>query len=203
MEDHIRIFTNIYETSEWGSNHHTEYSGSSGGGSSISVNIPYINFMRNFIDDKKITSVIDLGCGDWQSSYLIYDSKNINYYGYDAYKKLIDYNSKKYPQYTFLHLDILNTVDAIKEGDLCILKDIIQHWTCSEITRFLDKLISSKKFKYILINNSSAQKYDNQDEPFRSRPLSIKFYPLKKYDPTYLFSYSDKEVSLICCDTSV
>ena len=60
----------------------------------------------------------------------------------------------------------------------------------------MDKLIL-KNYKYIIINNSCAQKYDNQDTPYRSRPLSIKYEPLKSYNFKFLFNYRDKEVSLL------
>lgn len=198
MQDHIHIFSQKYESCEWGDNKNNKYKGSSGGGSSITFNQKYINFLRNFIDQNNIKKVVDLGCGDWQSSYLIYKNKDIQYYGYDAYEKIIINNQENYPNYIFRHIDILNQIDLIEDNcDLFILKDVIQHWTCNEINFFMDKLLKTKKFKYILINNSCAQKYDNQDEPYRSRPLSIKYQPLKKYNFKFLFNYNDKEVSLL------
>ena len=198
MEDHIHIFSQKYEYCEWGNNKNNKYKGSSGGGSSITFNEKYISFLRNFIDQNNIKKVVDLGCGDQQSSYLIYENKDIQYYGYDAYKKIIINNQENYPNYIFKHIDILNQIDLIEDNcDLFILKDVIQHWTCNEINFFMDELLKTKKFKYILINNSCAQKYDNQDEPYRSTPLSIKYQPLKKYNFEFLFNYNDKEVSLL------
>jgi len=195
--NHIKIFTKVYETSEWGERKiEGEFEGSSGGGSSVEFNKEYIKFIKNFIDEHGIKKIVDLGCGDWQSSYLIYENKNISYWGYDAYEKVISHNNKKYPQYTFKHCDILNDIDLIENGDLCIIKDVLQHWTCEEINNFMNKLLL-KKYKYIIITNCCAQKYDNQDEPYRSRPLSIKYEPLKSYNFKLLFNYKSKEVSLL------
>lgn len=194
---HINIFTDIYEKSTWGSNKNGHYNGSSGSGSAIEFNKEYIVFLRKFIDDNNIKKVVDLGCGDWQSSHLIYENKNIDYYGYDAYEKVVNYNSEKFPQYNFSQLDILNHIDLVEDNcDMYIIKDVIQHWTCEEIYLFLDKLLL-KKCRYIMVTNSCAQKYDDQDTPYRSRPLSCNFKPLKKYNFKKLFNYKDKEVSIL------
>ena len=53
------------------------------------------------------------------------------------------------------------------------------------------------KFKYILICNCKNQKYDYQDEPLRYRPLNVKYYPLKKYNPEIKLEYSTKQLSII------
>lgn len=197
FDDHTKIFTEKYETCEWGDNQNSNYNGSSGNGSQCSFNADYIAFMKKFIRNNNIKTVADLGCGDWQSSHLIYKNSHVQYFGYDAYDKIIKHNSKKYPQFTFSQLDILNNVDSIKSGcDLYVIKDVLQHWTCKEIKHFMDQLLQ-KKYKYIIVVNSCKQEFDNQDEPFRSRPLSIKYEPLKSYNLKYLFNYQDKEVSLL------
>ena len=90
--NNIDIFTNIYENNIWGNDSSIDnlYKGTSGGGSEINNCRQYIDFVREFIIKNKINKVIDLGCGDWQASYLIYEKlDNIYYYGYDAYEKLI------------------------------------------------------------------------------------------------------------------
>ena len=54
------IFTNIYESSIWGSNNNIEYNGSSGGGSYIEYNkYTYIPFLQKFIVDNNIKNVVD------------------------------------------------------------------------------------------------------------------------------------------------
>jgi hypothetical protein len=195
------IFTNIYENKIWGNNNNLEYNGSSGGGSDINYNKDnYVPFLKKFIIDNNIKNIIDLGCGDFRCGKLIYDDLDITYSGYDAYKKVIEFNSKEYlmPKYSFTHLDFCNNKEKIINGDLCILKDVIQHWSLDNIYSFLDYLVENKKFKYILICNCCNQMKDNTDiTNGDSRQLSYKYLPLKKYNAINLYNYHSKEVSVI------
>lgn len=194
------IFTHIYENKIWGDNQ-CEYNGSSGEGSDINYNKDtYIPLIRNFIINNNIKSIVDLGCGDFRCSKLIYDDLDIVYTGYDTYLKLINYLSKEYllPKYCFIHEDFYTNKENIVSSDLCILKDVIQHWSLYNIYNFLDYLIENKKFKYILICNCCNQEQDNTDiNNGEWRPLSCDYLPLKKYNPIKLFNYNSKEVSLI------
>jgi len=124
-------FTNIYENKIWGDNENNNYSGSSGPGSDIENNKKYIELLKNFINEYNIKNIVDLGCGDFRIGKLLYDDLNIIYTGYDTYKKVIDYNITQYPEqkYNFKHLDFYTNKESIVEGDMCILKDVIQHWS--------------------------------------------------------------------------
>ncbi len=195
------VFTHIYEQKIWGNNCIDEYNGSSGDGSNVDYNKQtYIPFLKWFIKHKNIKTVIDLGCGDFRCGSLIYDDLDVLYTGYDAYKKMINYNSSKHasPKYTFMHLDFCNNKENIINGDLCILKDVIQHWSLQYIYNFLDYLISNKKFKYILICNCCNQTKDNTDiDNGQFRELSCDYLPLKKYNAKKIYKYQTKEVSII------
>jgi hypothetical protein len=198
MED---IFTDIYEKKLWDDNKNAEYSGSSGGGSSINYNKDsYVPFLKEFIVSNNIKKITDLGCGDFICGKLIYDDIDVLYTGYDTYKKLLDYHSKIHvlPKYSFIHLDFYNNKENIVAGELCILKDVIQHWSLDCIYKFLDYLVEHKKFKYILICNCCNQLYnDSNIQTGEWRSLSCDFNPLKKYSPKKLYNYNTKEVSVI------
>ena len=87
------IFTNAYENNLWGNNNISEYSGSSGIDSDIDYNKDgYVPFLKTFISNNNIKTVIDLGCGDFKCGELIYNELDILYTGYDVYKKLMEYN---------------------------------------------------------------------------------------------------------------
>jgi hypothetical protein len=195
------LFTEIYETSWWGDNKNPEYKGSSGGGSDVEYNInTYVPFLKKFITENNIKSVVDLGCGDFRCGPFIYNDLDVTYTGYDTYKKVIVYNQTQHslPKYTFVHLDFYSKKEDIVGGDLCILKDVIQHWSLDKIYTFLDYLVTTKKFKYILICNCCDQTYDNADNiDGRNRALSCKFLPLRKYNAVEKYRYDTKEVSVI------
>ena len=199
----IDVFTYIYENNVWGNNNNNNYLGSSGSGSSINQVInDYVPFLRSFIIDNNIKSVIDIGCGDFLSGKLIYDDLDVIYYGYDAYKRLIDYHNETYKdntKYNFFHKEIINDRMSIINGDLCILKDILMHWSIKNINIFLDYITTNKLFKYILICNDIPQQYDNIDiNDGELRCLSASFLPLKKYNPIIKLTYEPhKEISII------
>lgn len=193
-------FTNIYEECRWGTNGNSEYQGSSGDGSWVSKCQVYITFLKDFIRNHQIRKVIDLGCGDFVAGDIIYRDLDVSYVGYDAYKKLIDYHSRCYDgnKFRFRHIDIVEERHKIESGDLCILKDVLQHIETSEIYTILDDLTRHQKFKYILILNCCNQERDDQDLDHTScRPLHTNYYPLKKYSPRSHLRYSTKELSII------
>ena len=196
-----QVFTHVYEHKLWGDNNNAEYNGSSGRGSDIDYNKDtYVPFLKNFIVNNNIKNVVDLGCGDFRCGKLIYDDLDVLYTGYDAYKKVIEHNSAHHslPKYSFIHLDFCNNKESIVTGDMCILKDVIQHWSLDNIYNFLDYLVAYKKFKYIFICNCCNQNQDNGDiENGDWRQLSCEYLPLKKYNPTKVYNYDSKEVSII------
>jgi len=198
--DPINVFTNIYESSTWGTNDNLEYNGSSGDGSFMENNKEYISLVKEFVKTNSIHTVVDLGCGDWKCGKALYDDLPITYKGYDAYEKLIISNTNTYgsSKYSFEHLDFLNLSEKIQNADLCIIKDVLQHWPLESIYKFMDTICSSNKFKYILLTNCSYQNKDNTTIQLgQFRPLSGKYLPLKKYNPESLLLYSSKEVLLI------
>lgn len=159
--NNIEVFTNIYKNKVWGDSGNVFLLGSSGQGSSVEATDEYYNpFIRKFIEENNIKTVIDLGCGDWQSSYKIYDNTDVVYYGYDVYENIVTTLNKKYSNnknYTFCFLDVVNDLYRVKDGDLYIIKDVLQHLNYESIYSLLDNILESKKAKYILITNDTSK----------------------------------------------
>ena len=202
-----QIFTYNYDNKIWGKTISTHYNGNSGEGSNVEYNKDsYIPFLKEFITNNNIKTIVDLGCGDFRCGKLIYDDLDILYTGYDTYKKVIDYHLTQYelsstesePKFSFIYSDFYNNKENIIDGDLCILKDVMQHWSLEYIYNFLYYLIESKKFKYILICNCCNNAQENTDIINGDcRTLSCDYLPLKKYNPTKLYNYNTKEVCVI------
>ena len=189
-----QLFTNIYETNSWGTVDHPDYSGGSGAGSAIHYNKDtFIPFLKKFIINNNIKKIVDLGCGDFRCGHLLYDDLD-DYY--DAYKKLTNSLSKNYslPKYKFIHLDFYGKKEEIISGDMCILKDVLIHWPLDDIYTFLDYLVDSKKFKYIM-SHCGAQTKDNTNIQTGQHALSCDFFPLKKYNIKKLYNF--EAVSII------
>jgi hypothetical protein len=195
-----KLFTAIYEEKIW--NELEEYTTNSGNGSDIDYNInSFFPFLKDFILKHNITSITDLGCGDFICGPHVYNDLDLKYYGYDTYSKIIEKNisTNKDSNYSFKQLDIFNEWENIISTDLCIIKDVLQHWRLDDIYTFLDNIMNSKKFKYIIICNCCNQVRDNPDLLITGgfRPLSAVFFPLKRYGAKIIFKYNTKEVSLI------
>lgn len=199
----VQIFTEIYENCKWGKDNVDEYNGSSGPGSEVEINIKtYIPFLQNFIRQHSISTVADLGCGNFKCGPHIYDDlPNLMYTGYDAYGKLVDRNNKTYgnsSRYVFRQIDIINEKHQIAGADLCILKDVIQHWKLHDIYEFLEFVTTNKLFRYILICNCAHQHSDDTDIKIGDfRPLSSRHRPLSKFHAKSVYTYHGKEVSII------
>jgi len=196
------IFKYIYENKIWGDNEIEGYLGSSGKGSTLDYNKDYISYLRDFILKNKTEVIVDLGCGDFQFGKELYRDLNIIYYGFDVYENIINYHNNVTKQNTnnilfFNKLDFYNNRQEIPHGDLCIIKDVFEHWNYSQTSELLNYLIESKKFKYILICNCFYQTEDASDSPTGLfRPLSIDNYPLKDFNLTKVLKYKTKEVYL-------
>lgn len=156
------IFTTIYEYAIWGKN--AEGNGTSGHGSRVQHTAAYRNLVEQFMESHNITSVIDVGCGDWEfSQYIAWGT--VNYIGYDIVEPVIQRNRARYKSANidFIHANFLD-VD-LPAADLLICKDVLQHLFNKDIIKFLAQL---PKFKYCLITNevnSNTLSSDNDDIP--------------------------------------
>jgi alpha-N-acetylglucosamine transferase len=205
----IDIFTLIYETNEWGDNNNPSYEGSSGWGSSIEYNKNnYIPFIRSFIEKFKIKTIVDLGCGDFRIGKLLYQDLDIDFTGYDAYEGVINFNKDKYKEHKnfhFIHSDFSAKEyrGDLKEADLCIIKDVLQHWPNNHIIEFMEYITNSKKYKYILIincwNNTphNTAEYRKDIKIGELSAVSAARYPLNKFGGKIIYRWDQKEISLI------
>jgi hypothetical protein len=76
-------FERVYATHEWGQG--------SGPGSSPANTIEYRAFVSRFIQANGVSSVTDLGCGDWQFSHLM-DWSGLDYLGLDVVPQVVEHS---------------------------------------------------------------------------------------------------------------
>lgn len=114
---------------------------------------------------------------------------------------MINKNIINHPKYKFESLNILKNLNKIRDSELFIIKDVLQHWKLKDIYNLLDYLTSMTKFKYILITNNGNQFNDNLELNQYigiGRGLHSKYLPLKKYNIKCLHDYVGGENKHMC-----
>ncbi len=156
------VFTEIYIGNGWGGRG-GEYC--SGAGSSEYHALPYARAIRNVIEEKKISTVVDLGCGDFSVGRSL-QFPGVKYIGIDIVDDVINRNRSAYagPLVSFQVADV--TTDELPDADLCLIRQVFQHLSNDEILRVLQKV---KKYRYIAVTEHYPAPFvnvvANKDKP--------------------------------------
>lgn len=126
-------FREIYRSREW------DPTFRSGPGSAPERNREYLAILRERIRRPGVRRVVDLGCGDWSLAREV-DWGEVEYVGVDVVPELIDALRRRFggPGVRFERRDLLR--DPLPEGDLAIVKDVLQHWPNDAVHEFLPRL---------------------------------------------------------------
>ena len=147
---------NFNSKSYW--NNRYKNGGNSGDGSYGYLKDYKLDIINNFIQDKNIDSIIDLGCGDGNQI----DGLDINkYYGYDVSETIIKKCKELYKNKSNFKFFISNQENYIK-SDLGISLDVIYHLVEDHIYKeYLNNLCEySNKYIIIYSNNYNANTHD-------------------------------------------
>lgn len=157
------VFNDIYSRKEWGKGT------PSGTGSEIKNSLPYIEMLTKFVKDNHITSITDLGCGDFNIMSNISFIHDVDYYGIDASSNMINRNKNLFSHMTNVHFqqgDISSATLPIT--DLVIIKDVLQHLPNDFVIRTLNNI---NKYKYVIIVNCFRDK--NNKQPMLNTNIDI------------------------------
>jgi SAM-dependent methyltransferase len=144
------VFEHIYHHNMWGKGDGLVVH--SGPGSDPSMTAPYVEAVRRFIEARGITSLVDLGCGDFRvGAQLVTDG--LRYYGVDIVPRVIEVNTKTHttPHVTFMCLDAIS--EELPRADLCLIREVLQHLSNDEIARILRRC---RAFRYVIVTESVA-----------------------------------------------
>jgi SAM-dependent methyltransferase len=160
-------FTLAYKTGQW---HH-----GSGSGSSPANTRTYRRFLAAYMQENRIRSVLDIGCGDWQFSRLI-DWTGIDYLGVDVVPAVIGHNWFRYarPTIRFEHGDVLNGYQP-PDADLILCKDLFQHWPDDAIHQLGARLTGRRALITYDLGGGPGPEWDT--EPGGYRPLDLTRLP--------------------------
>jgi len=139
-------FTQTYSNKLWGGIEGNEFF--SGFGSLDRFAKPYVEWLTGFIAERGIKNIVDLGCGDFQIGQKICSANSVNFTGVDIVPDLIKFNQSQYANATisFACADIIK--DELPDGDICLIRQVLQHLSNSQISRVL---ANCTKFPYLVV----------------------------------------------------
>lgn len=142
------VFSDVYERDLW--------NGGSGPGSAPENTVEYRRFLQEFLDGFDYpVKVVDLGCGDWRIGELM-DWSGVDYVGVDVVPEVVEANRRRDTpdNVSFVCLDAL--VDDLPEGDVLVVKDVLQHWPNADVVRLLDA--AEERFTFTVVTNDVSSK---------------------------------------------
>lgn len=142
------VFSDVYERDLW--------NGGSGPGSAPENSEVYRRFLQEFLDGFDYpVKVVDLGCGDWRIGELM-DWLGVDYVGVDVVPEVVEANRRRDTpdNVSFVCLDAL--VDDLPEGDVLVVKDVLQHWPNADVLRLLDA--AEERFTFTVVTNDVSSK---------------------------------------------
>lgn len=185
---HIRrTFDSIYDRAHWGSA--SDGRGLSGPGSTIEATAEYRQFIESLVEDEKVLSVVDAGCGDWTFSQQI-DWGAADYLGLDVVVSVIRrvQAAHETPSIRFQQRDL---TEELPRADLLIVKDVLQHLPNRYIHRFILNNLQPGRFRIAVVTNDRT--YDHRDNRdvraggFRGLDLKAPPFSLTPTEELHLF----------------
>lgn len=134
-----QVFTEIYSRNAWGGGKGEFSSGP--GTCDDEVVAPYVAAIERLADELGFrgAAFVDLGCGDFRVGKRLLHLCG-SYTGVDVVRSLVARNNSLHGNATtcFVALDLTN--DELPPGDVCFVRQVLQHLSNAEISRILAKL---------------------------------------------------------------
>jgi SAM-dependent methyltransferase len=141
------VFDDIYRNSGWGG---TSGELCSGDGSRGPAAAAYVEAIAAFIREHDISNIVDIGCGDFYIGRAVLSrvGPSVRYIGIDVSSVVIDQLTKVEcgANVEFLCIDAAR--DPIPEGDIVLIRQVLQHLSNEQIHGVLSRI---KKFPYAII----------------------------------------------------
>ena len=167
-------FDHIYEQGIWAA----QPGQLSGSGSYGAWATEYVNFVRRFIRENNINSIVDVGCGDFNVGSQICGEVE-HYTAMDVSGYIITKNRDRFADYSnvdFVHADACQV--SIPKADLVTIRQILQHLTNTQIEQILRNVESSGAQFAIIAEHVPSQrtlKKPNVDTRTHSQDIRTQF----------------------------
>lgn len=155
-----QTFERIYAEGWWGG----EDDFDSGDGSVDPMSDRYVETVRDFIAERGVGSVADLGCGDFRVGRRLL-SEGLDYVGVDVVTSLIERNRKLFAgeNVRFEVLDLI--ADELPAAELGLIRQVLQHLSNSQIEALLE---NTSRYRYLIVTEHLPVGDDvvpNRDKP--------------------------------------
>ena len=165
VKSNSEIFSEIYANNAWGKPTDAGEKFRSGSGShDEKIIVPYIETLIPLLTNNNIRNIVDLGCGDFGIMRHVLSAfseagYNFFYTGIDVVADLIKYNAERFrhPNIRFICRDAAADNEPLPDGDILIIRQVLQHLSNADIKKILDK---ASKFKFLFVTESI---YDGAD----------------------------------------
>ncbi len=157
-------FERIYSRNVWGGEEGEFYSGP---GSDSEGTEFYVETVLAFIKEREdqIETIVDLGCGDFRVGRRLMH-QGTKYIGIDIVASLVDHLNHAFGSDTCSFVCVDAITQELPEGDLCFVRQVLQHLSNDQIQSILQK---TRKFKYVIVTehlpDPNLLKSFNKDKP--------------------------------------
>lgn len=147
-QDLTSAFSLIYNKRWWDAGGES----ASGPGSTLQFTQPFRIQFQDFLSRRKIRTLLDAPCGDWNWMKEVQFPENMNYVGGDIVPQIIERLRGTYRRgdRNFILLDI--TRDDLPEADLWLCRDCLAHLSYADVRKALENFARSK-IPYALVSN--------------------------------------------------
>lgn len=117
-------------------------------------------------------TVVDLGCGDFAiGRELLSRMPELSYVGCDIVPELIEHNRDLFGggRVSFLEVDIVE--DPLPPGDVCLLRQVLQHLPNHDVDTILHKL----RYRYVYITESQPLEHFGPVNPDKPAGWDVRF----------------------------
>jgi SAM-dependent methyltransferase len=142
-----QVFGSIYSNNLWGYSDNPGLPFFSGEGSNHENTKEFVALVKDFIHEKNIQSILDVGCGDFRVGAQLC-TPDLHYIGVDVVKELIEFNRNEFETQTVEFWVVDAVRDNLPNAELCLVRQVLQHLSNEQIMQVIPKL---RKFRYVII----------------------------------------------------
>ncbi len=171
------VFNKIYKEGIWGKNEDGDSTSGSGSYTNEIIQ-PYISEVSKFLLDIKPSIVVDLGCGDFNIG------KNFvnlceKYIACDVSSEILNRNKDNFSPLKNVDFNLLDlTSDYLPKGDVCFVRQVLQHLSNTDIKNFVNNLNSQKPYKYLVITEHLPMSDNFKANVDKERGANIRLFHL-------------------------